>query len=49
MFNDRASVFNGQAIDEKKVSEMPRFAEEDENQDIGLEEEIRMRELKIGS
>jgi hypothetical protein len=48
----RTSVFSGQAIDEKKVQEMPRIVDEEEevaNGPSNFEEELQMRELKIAS
>jgi hypothetical protein len=48
----RTSVFNGQGIDEKKVQEMPRIVDEEEevaNGPSNFEEELQMRELKIAS
>jgi FKBP-type peptidyl-prolyl cis-trans isomerase len=46
----RQSVFNGQPIDEKAAQQLPAYIEEDETEDKtnSLEEELQMRDLKIG-
>lgn len=48
---NRASAFNGDGLDQKKVAEMPVMAEEEEdgavNGAANIEEELQMRELHI--